>query len=89
MKLCNRNWSASSSTSSLHHITRLEGQLPGPKHLRVHQIERALASDKLKSLGMRTCLKRKPVYELLFLMYSAFAYITQHKDGNRDGKERP
>ncbi|TQD73463.1 hypothetical protein C1H46_041007 [Malus baccata] len=33
MKRCWRNWSASSSTSSLAHVTRFDGQLPGPKHL--------------------------------------------------------
>lgn len=33
MKLCMRNCSDSSSISSLHHVTRFDGQLPGPKHL--------------------------------------------------------
>jgi hypothetical protein len=33
-----RNCSASSSTNSLAHVTRFDGQLPGPKHLHFQTI---------------------------------------------------
>lgn len=62
-----RNCSASSSTNSLAHVTRFDGQLPGPKHLHF------LYSDLNK--------KGQTIYKFfkkLFKQWGAFTHFNEN-----------